>query len=146
MTILAIALFAVLNAIALLHAAWGLGVRWPRSNERDLVALVIGATGRTRMPSPLACAMAATAIFAAGCVALLLIGIASPPIPMSADIVAGFFALAVFTGRGIAAYLPAWRKRFSQQPFARYDKFFYAPLCLCVALVFVLLLIDRLGA
>jgi hypothetical protein len=42
--------FFVLAAIAAIHALWAFGLRWPARNERDLVAFVIGATGRTQMP------------------------------------------------------------------------------------------------
>jgi hypothetical protein len=136
MTTIAVIMFLALAAIAMLHAAWGFGVRWPAEDERDLVALVVGRTGRTRMPAPSACWRAAAAIFVADLVVL-----PGPPI-----LVTGAAALvaAVFAGRGIAAYLPAWRRRFSQEPFATLDQSWYGPLCLLFALAFALLVMKRM--
>ena len=81
MNIIAISVFLLLTAIAVLHAAWGFGLRWPARDERGLVALVIGATGRSSMPSLARCLVAAAAIFAAGVVALLLAGVCAPVPP-----------------------------------------------------------------
>jgi hypothetical protein len=45
MILLAGVIFFVLAAIAMIHALCAFGLRWPARNERDLLALVIGATG-----------------------------------------------------------------------------------------------------
>jgi hypothetical protein len=140
MRFLAAATFALLAAIATLHVAWGFGLRWPASNERELVATVIGAKQRVHLPSLAQC----FAVLGAGIVALLLSGLVSPLLPRPLLTFAGFLLFAVFAARGVAAYLPAWRNIFSQEPFARYDQLYYAPFCLCVALVFALLVIERL--
>src|SRR5919197_1275827 len=79
MTTIAVIMFLALAAIAMLHAAWGFGVRWPAEDERDLVALVVGRTGRTRMPAPSACWRAAAAIFVAGLVALAVADLVAVP-------------------------------------------------------------------
>ena len=144
MKILAVAVFVLLSAIAALHVAWGFGMRWPARNERELVATVIGAKRREHLPSLAQCFAAAAAIFGAGCVALLMSGLVDSLLPRHMLTIAGIVLLGVFALRGIAAYLPAWRNVFSQEPFARYDQLYYAPLCLFVALVFALLLIERL--
>jgi hypothetical protein len=144
MRFLAAGVFVVLAAIAALHVAWGFGLRWPASNERDLVATVIGAKQRVHLPSLAQCFVAAAAIFGAGCIALLMSGLVAPLFPRTVLTFAGFVMFGVFALRGTAAYLPVWRNVFSQEPFARYDQLYYAPLCLCVALVFALLLIERL--
>jgi hypothetical protein len=144
MKILSLAVFALLTAIAVLHVAWGFGLRWPAASERELVATVIGAKGRTRMPGLAECLVAAAAIFCAGCIALLSSGLVTPLLPQRVLTIGGFVWFGVFTLRGVAAYLPAWRNVFSQQPFARYDQLYYAPFCLFVALVFALLLAERL--
>jgi hypothetical protein len=115
MTLLAVLVFIVLAAIGALHVAWGFGVRWPVDNERDLVALVIGARGRTTMPSLPQCLIAG----------------------------AGVVACIVFAGRGIAAYVPAWRDVFLQEPFATMDRAWYGPLCLLLAVAFALLVVQR---
>jgi hypothetical protein len=145
MTSLAVMVFLALAAIATMHVTWGLGARWPAESERDLVALVIGRTGQTRMPSAIECFAAAAAIAAAGVVALVVADLVHVPGPRSLATAAGAVVTLVFAGRGIAAYLPAWRRRFSQQPFAAMDESWYGPVCLLFAVAFGLLLAGRLG-
>jgi hypothetical protein len=140
MNFLAVGVFTVLTAIALLHASWAFGSHWPAASERELVALAIGATGRTRMPGAVQCMIAALAIFASGFVALLLAGVVRLPLPDLAITLAGYAVAAVFIGRGVAGYVPAWRALFSQKPFARNDVMVYSPLCLCVAAALLILL------
>jgi len=133
MSILAVIVFLVLAAIAVLHVAWGFGLRWPAHDERSLVGLVIGTTGRTRMPSLVECLAAAAAIFAAGLVTLAVADVMPVPAPRWLVTTAGAGATAIFAGRGAAAYVPAWRQRFSRQPFAAMDRTYYGPLCLLLA-------------
>ena len=84
MTAISVTIFAVLAAIAVLHLAWGFGVHWPAGSERDLAALVVGKTGRHRMPGLAACVAAATAIFVAAVIALAAgHGINGPVPPVS---------------------------------------------------------------
>jgi len=144
MTMLAILVFLTLAAIAALHAAWGFGMRWPAEDERDLVALVVGATGRTRMPASAECLAAAVAIFIPGLVALAAAGLIA--VPASPGLLAAVAALiaAVFAARGLAAYLPAWRRRFAQEPFATLDRSWFGPLCLLLALAFAFLAAGRI--
>ena len=141
---LAVVLFLALAAIAAVHVAWGLGMRWPAESERDLVALVIGRTGQTRMPSPVECFAASALIACAGVVALAVVDLVHVPGPRSLATAAGAIATLVFAGRGLAAYLPAWRRRFAQEPFAAMDQSWYGPLCLLFAVAFGLLLAMRL--
>ncbi len=145
MTSLAVMLFIALAAIAAVHVAWGLGVRWPAQDERELVALVVGRTGQTRMPDSMQCFAAAAALFCAGLVALAMADVVRPSAHRFPATTAGAIVTLVFAGRGIAAYLPAWRRRFSQEPFAAMDRSWYAPLCLLFAVAFGLLLAQRLG-
>jgi Protein of unknown function (DUF3995) len=145
MTTVAAIMFVALALIAVMHAAWGFGVRWPAQDERDLVALVVGRTGRARMPTRSECLGAAAAIFAAGVVALAAADLIILPLPAIVVTAAAIFATAVFAGRGVAAYLPAWRRRFAQEPFATLDRNWYAPLCLLFALAFAVLVIQRVG-
>jgi hypothetical protein len=145
MTTLAVLVFLALAAFAIVHAAWGFGMRWPAADERDLVALVVGRTGQTRMPDPVECFSAAVALLSAGLVALVLAGLVHLPGPQFLATTAGAVVTLVFAARGIAAYLPAWRRRFSQQPFAAMDQSWYGPLCLLLAVAFALLLAARVG-
>jgi len=145
MTMIAIAMFAVLAVIALLHLSWALGSHWPARNDRDLLALVVVSANRDRMPGVAATLLAALAIFGAGVVGLAIGGVIVVPWPDDWSTLAGFVVAAVFFARGLAAYLPAWRSRFSLQPFAHLDQTYYGPLCLILAFGFTLLLFARVG-
>ena len=144
MSTIALTVFVILAAIAALHVAWAFGVRWPAQDERGLVALVVGATGRTRLPSMFACLQAAAAIFIAGVVALMLAQSTDSRAVDAAVTVFGSFIGLVFALRGVAAYVPAWRLRFSQQPFVTLDQYFYGPLSLLLAAAFALLVFRRM--
>ena len=144
MSTIALIVFVILAAIAALHVAWAFGVRWPAHDERGLVALVVGATGRTRLPPMFACLQAAAAIFIAGVVALMLAQSTDSRAVDAAVTVLGSFIALVFALRGVAAYVPAWRLRFSQQPFATLDRYCYGPLSLLLAAVFALLVFRRM--
>jgi hypothetical protein len=78
-------------------------------------------------------------------VALAMVDLVHVAGPRSLATAAGALVTAVFAVRGIAAYLPAWRRRFSQQPFAAMDQAWYAPFCFLLALAFAMLLARRLG-
>lgn len=143
MTTLAVMVFLTLTAIAVLHVVWSFGVYWPAGNERDLTSLVVGQNGRARMPGPAECLLAAAAIFAAAVVALALNRLVSVPGPSGLVILIGALVTAVFAVRGVAAYVPAWRVRFSEEPFATMDRNWYGPLCLLLAIAFLFILIDR---
>ena len=144
MTTIAVMIFMVFAAIAALHLAWGFGVRWPAQDERALVALVIGQRGRTRMPGLIECLIAAAMIFAVGVVALAMAGMVPLPLPAPLVTAAGVVVAAVLAARGIAAYLPAWRDRFLQEPFATLDRGWYGPFCLLIAVAFTLMVVERM--
>jgi hypothetical protein len=136
--------FAILAAIAALHAAWAFRVRWPARDERSLTALVVGQTGLTRMPSRIACLVASAAILIAGLVALALAWPIDIHVAAAAITAIGFLVTGVFAMRGAAAYMPTWRRRFSQEPFATLDQRCYAPLCLLLAAAFAMLTLRRM--
>jgi hypothetical protein len=143
MVLLAFLIFFLLTAIAAIHLLWAFGLRWPVESERALVALVVGATGSTQMPGPVKCIAAAAAIFCAGLLALALVR----PIGLSGAATlpwVGAAAALVFMIRGVAAYLPMWRRLFAQEPFATMDRTWYGPLCLLLAAGFIVLLMGRL--
>jgi hypothetical protein len=139
--IIAWCIFIVLTAIAVIHAAWGAGTRWPRKTEAELVTAVIGHK-RDTMPSPSQCYLAALAIFTPGAIALMLAGFVQTPRPPWLVLLAGAGAALVFAGRGIAGYVPAWRALHPREPFASLDRHYYSPLCLLLAVGFVVLLAD----
>ena len=132
----------LLAAIAVLHAAWGLGVRWLRHDDAALTALVVGSL-RERMPPPLHCFLAAGAIFAAAVVVAAVGGVVRLPLRWGLVMLLGLGVTAVFAGRGVAGYLPAWRARHPRLPFATLDRRIYSPLCLGIALSCAVLLFNQ---
>jgi hypothetical protein len=143
MMLMAILVFLTLTAIAALHVAWGLGMTFPAANRDDLFHLVVGATRQTELPSLPQCLAAATAIFLSGATALLVADLVKLPAPSWMVTTLGVLVTLVFAGRGVAAYTPAWRRRFAKQPFATMDQSWYGPLCLLLAVCFATLLINR---
>ena len=141
MTALALALSAIVYAIAALHAHWGFGGHWPAASAERLAKAAVGTPGIKRMPAPRSCFV----------VAALLAGIAAWPLfaggllvkawPRWLTLLAGAGIAAVFVGRGMAGYVPAWRRRFSQEPFASLDRRAYSPLCLGLGAGYIALLI-----
>jgi hypothetical protein len=143
---IALIIFFSLTMMAALHIAWGFGAHWPAPDERALVSLVVGRTGTTRMPTRLACLRAAVAIFLAGFAAIAAVDLVQVPVSPALVTAAGVFVAAVFALRGIAAYLPVWRRAFAQEPFATLDRDWYGPFCLLLALAFALLVLKRVVA
>jgi hypothetical protein len=139
---IAIVLALLLTAIAGLHAYWGRGGLWPAANEDELIATVIGNAQATRMPSPSLCMLVALAIAVTAIWPLFLAaGIASialRPLLQSG----GIAIMAVFLLRGVAGYLPAWRRLHPREPFASYDRRYYSPLCLLIAAGYAALLLQ----
>jgi hypothetical protein len=145
MSLIAFAIFIGLTAIAALHVAWGVGVRWPCRTEAELAATVVGLP-RNSMPPPNQCYIAALAIYIPGAIALMLAGLIDASVPASLVLLAGAAAALVFLGRGLAGYVPAWRERFPREPFATYDRLYYSPLCLLLAVGFSVLLLNKPGS
>ena len=139
---LALALWIVLLTIAALHAAWGLGWRWPSGSEIVLARTVVGRTGITRMPSLTSCLTVAALLAGASLWPLCASGLLPAPWPVLLTQVAGLGLVAVFIGRGVAGYLPAWRRRFSEQPFASLDRCVYSPLCVLIGAAILTILIE----
>lgn len=125
MSLLASLLALVLLAIAALHLAWGMGLPWPGADEAQRVATVIGIRGQAHMPPFGSCAVVATAL--ASIAAMAVLHVHAPSLMSQLTVAA---AALVFLGRGIAPWLPAWRRFTPQQPFARLDRILYGPLCL----------------
>jgi hypothetical protein len=136
---LAIALFIVLQTIADLHAAWGFGWRWP--SDRGLARTVVGRAGIVRMPSLASCLVVAALLAAMSLWPLFAAGLLPAPWPSWLTQLGGLGLTVVFLGRGIAGYVPAWRSRFSEQPFASLDQRLYSPLCLAVGVGILTILI-----
>ncbi|MDW4549379.1 DUF3995 domain-containing protein [Defluviimonas sp. D31] len=124
MMLLVLTLTTILMLLAVLHIAWGIGFWFPLRDETALARAVIGTPGRREMPGAVACSLGASA----------LLGAASflwwaPGLPRDVALAATGTILA---GRGIAAWLPAWRRHFPDEPFATLDRRLYGPLCLAL--------------
>ena len=141
MTILACILAGILWFIARAHAMWGYGSTWPAASEAELARMVVGAQGVTRMPTRVACFAVAIVLTTVGFWPLWRIGLFGALVPEALGHVAGIGAALVFELRGLAAYVPAWRRRLPEEPFATYDGRYYGPLCLALAVGFTVLLL-----
>jgi Protein of unknown function (DUF3995) len=139
MTVLALLLAALLTLIAALHVYWGIGGIWPGSDPKSCARAVVGFTGIEAMPSMSASFAVAAAIIAAALVALALGGLFASPFERLPLAGAALFIGLVFISRGIAGFMPAWRRLTPEMPFARLDMRYYSPLCLVIGAGFTLL-------
>ena len=122
---------AILAALAAIHALWTFEVWWPIREERRLVATVVGFGEATRMPGAIPCGL--VAIFLTFLVVLIWL----PQVWLRDWGL--FLAALVFVIRGGLAYLPQWRRLTPQEPFARYDRRVYGPLCLGLGISLLIL-------
>jgi hypothetical protein len=139
---IAIVLALLLAIIAGLHAYWGRGGLWPAANEGELIATVIGNAGAKRMPSPGLCLLVALAITLTAIWPLLLAQMSGMAAMRPFLLLGGFAIMAVFLLRGVAGYLPAWRRLHPREPFASHDRRYYSPLCLLIAAGYAVLLLQ----
>lgn len=135
-----IAVTLLLAAVAGLHAYWGLGGLWPARSEQELVATVIGDARAQRMPAPWLCLLVAAAIAVTALWPLLLAGAFGSATARRLLWFGGVAIMLVFLLRGLAGFLPAWRRLHPREPFASHDRRYYSPLCLAVAAGYALLL------
>ncbi|MCP4561924.1 MAG: DUF3995 domain-containing protein [Bosea sp.] len=140
--VIASALALLLAAVAALHAYWGRGGLWPAASEEELIATVIGNARARRMPSPGLCLLVALAIALTAIWPLLLMQISGMAALRPLILLGGFAIMAVFLLRGIAGYLPVWRRLHPREPFASNDRRYYSPLCLLVAAGYAVLLLS----
>jgi hypothetical protein len=122
MTWLKLILCVVLAAIAIIHAAWAIGLWVPIRDEARLVRAVVGAQGATRMPGPIPCALVAS-----GLLIVIMSITAEPSASRSAILIGGGLVLAV---RGALAWIPFWRRMTPVEPFATLDRHVFGPLSL----------------
>lgn len=139
--LVALALAAIIWGLAALHAYWGQGGLWPEENETALARTVVGAPGISKMPGEASCFIVAFVLFLAGCWPLaVFLGVLPSPLPSELNVLAGYGLALVFLARGFAAYVPAFRKQFPEEPFATSDRRLYGPLCLLIGVGFAFLL------
>ena len=138
---LAVSIFVVLTIVALLHAYWAFGGRWPGHDEPSLVRMVVGSKGITAMPARGPTLAVAVVIFLAGVVALARADLVPVPLPPMLQSVAVTALAVVFLGRGIASFTPWFRASQSEEPFATLDRRLYGPLCLALGTGFAVLVV-----
>lgn len=130
MSALAILLSAAVYLIAALHASWGLGSHWPAGSAERLAKAAVGTPGIARMPGAASCFLVAALLAGVASWPLFATGLLAEAWPRRLTLLAGAGIAAVFAGRGLAGYTSFWRRRFSEEPFARLDRLVYSPLCL----------------
>lgn len=133
--------FLPLFTVAFAHYLWAFGNTWPIRNEALLAQTVVGRPGVTRMPNRLVTFLVATALIAAGLVALSL---ADPVAGGPGLTLLGALLALLFIGRGVLGYTPGWRARFPAEPFASLDRKNYSPLCFWIGAGFLILALMRL--
>jgi hypothetical protein len=140
-TPLAIVLWITLAAIATLHAAWGFGSHWPCKSEEALFRTVGGTPGAKKMYPASACFAVAALLAGISAWPLFAVGLLSEAWPRWLTLLAGGGIATVFVARGVAGYVPAWRRLHSSEPFATLDRRVYAPLCSLIGAGFLLILL-----
>lgn len=141
MTALALLLSTVVWIIAVLHASWGLGNHWPAASPERLAKSAVGTPGITRMPPPSQCFAVAAILAGVASWSLFAAGLLAEAWPHWLTLVAGAGIAAAFIGRGVAGYTSVWRRRFSEEPFATFDRHYYSPLCLALGAGYLVILI-----
>ncbi|WP_342076571.1 DUF3995 domain-containing protein [Yoonia sp. SS1-5] len=134
MTLLAILISGVLVGISALHALWGMGKWVPIADEAELARAFVGARGVTRMPGPIPCFLVVAALV------MVTVLIWLPPGGLR-DAILGL-AAAVLILRGGLAYTRLWRRMTPEEPFARYDRTRYGPLCLALGAGLAILIVG----
>jgi hypothetical protein len=139
--LVAILAAVVLFALAALHLVWAAGSPWPARTAAELHALVVG--GRPRSVMPPAWASIGVAIvlslFAVG--ALAVRGLVPAPAPALVRTLT-WIAAGILAARGVGGFFEArLRPDALTEPFARWNRRLYSPLCLLLAAALVTALV-----
>jgi hypothetical protein len=142
MTLIAVAVSSIMAAVAAIHVYWGLGGLWPGRTEQELIDMIVGDKGRTRMP-PAWLTFTVSSIF---------IGIAAWPLllaPLTARltspvlvVAATVLLAAVFLLRGFVSYIPAFARLNAVEPFATLNRRYYGPLCIALGAGYLALALN----
>ncbi|MBN4051709.1 DUF3995 domain-containing protein [Parvibaculum lavamentivorans] len=136
-----IVLSLTLGLIALLHGAWALGSPWPMKNDRDLSQTVVGDPGRTVMPQKWQSALVALCLMGAALWPFVMLhAIAIPLLPEPLIPLGAYALIFIFLGRGAVGLTPWFKRLLPGDPFVRYNRIYYSPLCLLIGIGFVALL------
>ena len=141
---IAIVLSLVLTALGGLHFYWAGGGLWPGRDRTSLLRIVFGIKGAKGGVPPGPTTMAGVALCITGLLPILHRDLVALPLlegAVGARLLPIAMALAalVFVVRGVAGYIPAWRRTMSGEPFATLDVRYYSPLCLAIGVGFGIL-------
>jgi hypothetical protein len=144
--VVAILLSLVLIAIGVLHLHWAGGGLWPGRDSDSLLRIVWGVEGAKGGVPAGPSAVVGAALCVAGLLPILHEGLVGPPVPDGAlgkRMLPTAMTLAAFTFtiRGLAGYVPAWRRITNGEPFATLDVRLYLPRCLAIGAGFGILLL-----
>ena len=124
----------VMFVLALIHIYWGHGGNWPGHDRQSLTDKVVGEG--TEFPSIFSCYTVATLLILAGAIPLF-----------TEDVLFGarfnnyswlnFFVALPLMIRGVGGYLPVIEKRWTQV-FVRNNRIIYGPLCIALAVNYIL--------
>ena len=135
MTLLFIVInFFLLSIAGFFHLYWGFGGLWPGRDEESLTKAVVGRNGITEMPPKAITLLVSACLFLASIWPLIWISLIETPLPYAVREIGMIGLIVVFLARGIAAYVPNFRRKFSELPFANYNRQYYAPLCFMVGM------------
>ncbi|MBL4891389.1 MAG: DUF3995 domain-containing protein [Rhizobiaceae bacterium] len=141
MLIITIILVAIFLAIAIIHGMWGFKVWWPERDEQKLALRVVGRQGIKRMPAPVQCFAVTAIMFGAAILVLVLAGLWSLPIlPIWLIRWAAIALAAGLLLRGLIGFTGLWARLLQEEPFRTYDRRYYSPLCLILAVGIVVLM------
>lgn len=109
---------------------------WPGKDEPSLAKAVVGSTGITAMPPRELTLLVAACLFLASIWPLIWLGLIETPLPLAIREIGMIGLIVIFTARGIAGYVPSFRRKHSELPFANFDRQYYSPLCFMVGVFF----------
>ncbi len=159
---LAFLIFATLSLVALVHAYWGAGGKWPGTDDESLAKIVIGRKGLTQIPKAGLTFLVALLILIAGIIPLLWLSGKDSSLELIKILPRSFHSSLAFingrlpnwvlnTGmigltliffvRGMVTYTSWAKEQTPEEPFRSLDKKYYAPLCLGLGVCFLCVLL-----
>ncbi|WP_299729593.1 DUF3995 domain-containing protein [uncultured Tateyamaria sp.] len=143
---IAIVLLLVLSALGGLHFYWAGGGLWPGRDRNSLLRIVLGIEGAKGRIPPGPTTMVGVALCVAGILPifhqeLIVLPLLEGALGARLLPIAVALAALTFAVRGLAGYVPVWRRIMSGEPFATLDVRYYSPLCLAISVGFGMLLL-----
>lgn len=141
----AVSVFILVSLLAVsgFHLAWALGITYPAADQKSLARTVTGFRGRDNMPPRAASVFVSLAALICALWPYVMTGKLFTGLPAWLITLGGFTLTLIFGARGIAGFTVWWRALTPEQPFARFDRAYYSPLCLALGLSFFILTIGR---